>query len=96
METKKIIKQFKPTVIHTIKDKDGFCVAIKDINSNLVFWVDVWGKDLDSLQCDWNKQIFILTDENDVLINEIQENAHVAGICFSLACEAVENNFHLE
>ena len=95
MDAKKIIKQFKPTVVKTIKDDDDFGVAIKDVNSNLVFWVDVWG-DLDNLQCDWNKQVFILTDENDVLRKEIQENTHIADICFSLACESVENNFNLK
>lgn len=56
-------------------------VLLKDKNSNFKCWFDIW-EDLEELTGDWNKYIFNLHNEDDLLTKYIQED-----------CNAFENAF---
>ncbi|MBS1549224.1 MAG: hypothetical protein JSS94_05075 [Bacteroidetes bacterium] len=67
-------------------EKDS--VLIQD--SKIKAWVDIWIEDEDVI-CDWNQNIFIMTDPKDVALKKWQDNLEHFEDATSLALETLEN-----
>mgnify|MGYP000718192851 CR=1 FL=1 len=72
------------------EDKNNFSVQISD--DDIILWMDVWKIcENDDFECDWNKYIFQLDNQNDMKIQAYQENCNNFETCSNLTIEAVEN-----
>ena len=77
---------------HTGNSRDGYSVLVKEKNTNLEFWLDLYivGKDI---QSEWNMYIFDLENKNDLMKKHMQENNEFYDMVDSECVEhLLENN----
>lgn len=60
------------------------------LDGSIKAWVDVWIEN-EEIICDWNKNIFIMTDDDDVKLKKWQEKMANFENATSLARDILEN-----
>lgn len=66
--------------VRAIKIDDTGSVLVRDNNSGMELWMDVYKDSSGELQSDWNKYIFFMNYPEDVKIKEFQED------CWNFIC----------
>ena len=69
---------------------NGWSVLVKDRNSDIREWMDVYIDDGD-LHVDWNKYIFSKTDPDDILSKAIQADVNIFELFTNAASSFLEN-----
>ena len=90
----KIVDEFNPEAVeYTADDNNGWSVKIKDKNSEMEFWVDVWvDTNYNDVETEWNQYIFDIQDDDDQLRSAIQNDNNVWDLASSEAVNYLEEN----
>ena len=94
----KIVDEFNPEAVeYTADDNNGWSVKIKDKNSEMEFWVDVWvDTNYNDVETEWNQYIFDTNNDNDNLKNAVQENSSVFDLATSEAINYLQEQNIIE
>lgn len=94
----KIVDEFNPEAVeYTADDNNGWSVKIKDKNSEMEFWVDVWvDTNYNDVETEWNQYIFDTNNDNDNLKNAVQENNSVFDLATSEAINYLQEQNIIE
>jgi hypothetical protein len=89
-EAEKILQNLDFEAEKIIIEKDGASVKLRDKQSGIFCWFDLW-QDKNDIEGDWNKYIFYLDNSKDLLQKYIQESCDAFDLAFSVSVDKLES-----
>ena len=88
------IANLHPVVVKQEVDTDGVSLLVNTSKGKMAmgFWIDFWVDKYGELCYNWNQYIFHLTDEDDCMRREMQDNTYFWEAMINTALDYIEEH----